>query len=181
MGHIGLTPQSATMLGGFKAQGRSAEQATKLLEDALALEEVGCFALVLECVPPPVSEQITAALRIPTIGIGAGAQCDGQVLVWHDLLGLYEGRAPRFVKRYADLAATARDALESYADEVRSGAFPEDQHTYSIPDDELALFLGEDGGHEQQAEQRRREGSGAEGAEEAPALYGPHPDDRERQ
>ena len=140
MGHIGLTPQSATMLGGFKAQGRSAEQARRLLEDALALEEAGCFSLVLECVPPPVAARITDALHIPTIGIGAGAECDGQVLVWHDLLGLYEGKAPRFVKRYADLATAARDALETYADDVRSGAFPEEQHTYSIPDEELAVF-----------------------------------------
>ena len=181
MGHIGLTPQSATMLGGFRAQGRSAAQAGKLLEEALALEDAGCFALVLECVPPPVSERITASLHIPTIGIGAGAGCDGQVLVWHDLLGLYEGRAPRFVKRYADLAAAAREALGQYADDVRRGAFPEEQHTYSIPEDELALFLREHGGGEQQAEQRRRERGSAEGADEAPALYGPHPDDRERQ
>jgi 3-methyl-2-oxobutanoate hydroxymethyltransferase len=180
MGHIGLTPQSATMLGGFKAQGRSAEQASKLLDDALALEEAGCFALVLECVPPPVSEHITAALHIPTIGVGAGAECDGQVLVWHDLLGLYEGRAPRFVKRYADLAVAARDALESYAEEVRSGAFPEEQHTYSIPEEELALFLREHGGGDQQAEQRRGEGSRAEGAQDTPSLYGAHADDRQQ-
>ncbi len=181
MGHIGLTPQSATMLGGFKAQGRSAEQARQLFEDALALEDAGCFALVLECVPPPVAERITAALGIPTIGIGAGAECDGQVLVWHDLLGLYQGQAPRFVKRYADLATIARDALETYADDVRSGAFPEEQHTYSIPDEELALFLGEDRGSEQQAEQRGGERGGAEGAPDAPALHGAHADDREEQ
>jgi 3-methyl-2-oxobutanoate hydroxymethyltransferase len=181
MGHIGLTPQSATMLGGFKAQGRSAEQAQKLYADALALEDAGCFALVLECVPPPVSARITASLHIPTIGIGAGAECDGQVLVWHDLLGLYEGRAPRFVKRYADLAAAARDALETYAEDVRTGAFPEEQHTYSIPAEELAAFLREQGGGEQQPEQRRRERRGAEGADEAPALYGPHADDDKRQ
>jgi 3-methyl-2-oxobutanoate hydroxymethyltransferase len=140
MGHIGLTPQSATMLGGFKAQGRTAEQARQLFEDAVALEKAGCFALVLECVPPPVADRITSRLNVPTIGIGAGSTCDGQVLVWHDLLGLYDGRAPRFVKRYADLAEVARAALEEYAAEVRSGAFPEEQHTYAIPDDELALF-----------------------------------------
>jgi 3-methyl-2-oxobutanoate hydroxymethyltransferase len=140
MGHIGLTPQSATMLGGFKAQGRSAEQARRLFEDALALEVAGCFSLVLECVPPPVAERITEALHIPTIGIGAGAGCNGQVLVWHDLLGLYQGQAPRFVKRYASLAEVAREALETYADEVRNGAFPEEQHTYAIPDEELATF-----------------------------------------
>ena len=187
MGHIGLTPQSATMLGGFKAQGRSAEQARQLFEDALALEEAGCFSLVLECVPPPVAARITSALHIPTIGIGAGAECDGQVLVWHDLLGLYQGRAPRFVKRYADLATVARDALETYADDVRSGAFPEEQHTYSIPDEELALFerpcrgLGEDRGGQQQAEQRGGERGGAEGARDAPLLHGAHADDREQQ
>jgi 3-methyl-2-oxobutanoate hydroxymethyltransferase len=140
MGHIGLTPQSATMLGGFKAQGRTAEQARQLYEDALALEQAGCFSVVLECVPPPVSERITAALHVPTIGIGAGPACDGQVLVWHDLLGLYEGTTPRFVKRYAELAGIARDALETYAAEVRSRAFPEERHTYSIPDEELATF-----------------------------------------
>ncbi len=105
MGHLGLTPQSATMLGGFKAQGRTAEKALRLFDDALALEAAGCFAIVLEAVPAPVAARITEALAVPTIGIGAGAACDGQVLVWHDLLGLYEGHAPRFVKQYADLAA----------------------------------------------------------------------------
>jgi 3-methyl-2-oxobutanoate hydroxymethyltransferase len=140
MGHIGLTPQSATRLGGFKAQGRTAAAAFGLYEDALALEEAGCFALVLEAVPAAVAGRITEALSIPTIGIGAGAACDGQVLVWHDLLGLYAGRAPRFVKRYADLAGEIETALGAYVDDVRSGAFPEEQHTYSIPDEELAIF-----------------------------------------
>ncbi len=140
MGHIGLTPQSATMLGGFKAQGRSAAQARQLYKDALALEAAGCFSLVLEAVPAPVAARITEALRIPTIGIGAGAACDGQVLVWHDLLGLYEGQAPRFVKRYADVAGEITHALEAFAADVRAGAFPEDQHTYSMPEDELAAF-----------------------------------------
>ena len=140
MGHIGLTPQSATALGGFKAQGRTAERALELVAEAHALEAAGCFSLVLEAVPSPVAERITNELAIPTIGIGAGAACDGQVLVWHDLLGLYEGHSPRFVKRYADLAVEIQRALEAYADEVRSGAFPEEQHTYSIPDEELATF-----------------------------------------
>jgi 3-methyl-2-oxobutanoate hydroxymethyltransferase len=140
MGHIGLTPQSATMLGGFRAQGRTAEKAEQLLEDALALERAGCFALVLEAVPAPVAARITRALKIPTIGIGAGAGCDGQVLVYHDLLGLYQGRAPRFVKRYAELAPEIRSALETYAAEVRSGAFPEERHTYSMPEEELEAF-----------------------------------------
>ena len=137
MGHVGLTPQSATMLGGFKAQGRTAEKAERLYEDALALEAAGCFAIVLEAVPAPVAARVTEALQVPTIGIGAGAACDGQVLVWHDLLGLYEGKAPRFVKRYADLGAEARRALEAYVDDVREGRFPEEQHTYTIPDEEL--------------------------------------------
>ena len=140
MGHVGLTPQSATMLGGFKAQGRTAEKAERLYEDALALEAAGCFAIVLEAVPAPVAARVTEALQVPTIGIGAGADCDGQVLVWHDLLGLYEGKAPRFVKRYADLAGEARKALEAYVDDVREGRFPEEQHTYAMPDEELAAF-----------------------------------------
>ena len=140
MGHVGLTPQSATVLGGFKAQGRTAEQARQLYADALALEAAGCFAVVLEAVPAPVAGAITRALRVPTIGIGAGAGTDGQVLVYHDLLGLYEGRAPRFVKRYAELAAEIRDALSAYAADVREGRFPEEQHTYAIADEELAEF-----------------------------------------
>jgi 3-methyl-2-oxobutanoate hydroxymethyltransferase len=140
MGHIGLTPQSATMLGGFKAQGRTAEKAVRLLEDAHALEAAGCFSIVLEAVPAPVAARVTRELSIPTIGIGAGAACDGQVLVWHDLLGLYEGKSPRFVKRYADLATEIRRALETYVAEVQEGTFPQEQHTYSMPDEELRAF-----------------------------------------
>jgi 3-methyl-2-oxobutanoate hydroxymethyltransferase len=140
MGHLGLTPQTATMLGGFKAQGRTATKAVQLYEDALALQAAGCFSLVLEAVPSPVAARITEALDIPTIGIGAGPDCDGQVLVWHDLLGLYEGHAPRFVKQYADLAPTIGAAVEQYASEVRNGTFPEEQHTYSMTEEELALF-----------------------------------------
>ena len=140
MGHIGLTPQSATVLGGFKAQGRTADHARRLYEDALALQDAGCFAIVLEAVPAPVAARITESLAVPTIGIGAGAATDGQVLVYHDLLGLYEGRAPRFVKRYADLASEIRGALRRYAADVREGRFPDAEHTYSIPDDELAEF-----------------------------------------
>ena len=152
MGHVGLTPQSATMLGGFKAQGRTAEKAERLYEDALALEAAGCFAIVLEAVPAPVAGSVTDALQVPTIGIGAGADCDGQVLVWHDLLGLYEGKAPRFVKRYADLASAARKALEAYVDDVREGRFPEEQHTYAIPDEELTAFEARLPAHRAQAE-----------------------------
>jgi 3-methyl-2-oxobutanoate hydroxymethyltransferase len=140
MGHIGLTPQSATMLGGFKAQGRSAEKARKLLADARALEAAGSFSLVLEAVPAPVATRITEAVSIPTIGIGAGPECDGQVLVWHDLLGLYEGGTARFVKRYAEVGEVIREALEAYVADVRERRFPEEQHTYAMPDDELALF-----------------------------------------
>jgi 3-methyl-2-oxobutanoate hydroxymethyltransferase len=141
MGHIGLTPQSATMLGGFRAQGRTSARARQLLEDARTLEQAGCFSLVLEAVPAPVAARITEELTIPTIGIGSGRDCDGQVLVYHDLLGLYQGKEPRFVKRYAELASTIKDAIERYAADVRSGAFPGDEHTYSIPDEELAAFL----------------------------------------
>ena len=140
MGHIGLTPQSATMLGGFKAQGRTAEKARRLVEDARALEAAGVFALVLEAVPAPVAARITELLTIPTIGIGAGIDCDGQVLVWHDLLGLYEGRSPRFVKQYADLASQITDAVSAYVADVRERRFPEEQHTYSMPEEELELF-----------------------------------------
>jgi 3-methyl-2-oxobutanoate hydroxymethyltransferase len=140
MGHIGLTPQSATMLGGFRAQGRTSGRARQLLEDARTLEQAGCFSLVLEAVPAPVAARITEDLAIPTIGIGSGRDCDGQVLVYHDLLGLYQGKSPRFVKRYAELATTIKDAIERYAADVRSGAFPDDEHTYSIPDEELAAF-----------------------------------------
>ena len=140
MGHLGLTPQSATMLGGYKAQGRTAEKALALLADSRALEAAGCFSLVLEAVPRAVAKRITDELSIPTIGIGAGVDCDGQVLVWHDLLGLYEGRAARFVKRYADIGETIRSALVAYASDVRERRFPEEQHTYSMPDEELALF-----------------------------------------
>jgi len=140
MGHIGLTPQSATMLGGFKAQGRSAEKALALLSDARALEAAGCFAIVLEAVPAPVAARVSAELSIPTIGIGAGPDCDGQVLVWHDILGLYDGRPARFVKRYADVADVIRAALESFAADVRARRFPEEQHTYTMPADELEVF-----------------------------------------
>ena len=140
MGHIGLTPQSATMLGGFKTQGRSAEAALQLYRDARALEAAGCFAIVLEAVPAPVAQDITAALSIPTIGIGAGAGCDGQVLVWHDLLGLYEGRTPRFVKQYAQLGEEIRRALGEYVEDVRSRSFPGEEHVYSMPEQELEAF-----------------------------------------
>ena len=141
MGHIGLTPQSATMLGGFKAQGKTAEKARALLEEALALEAAGCFSLVLEAVPAEVAERVTEALKIPTIGIGSGAACAGQVLVLHDLLGLYGGFTPRFTKRYAEIGEDIRRALERFAADVRSGTFPTEAHTYAMPAEELEAFL----------------------------------------
>jgi 3-methyl-2-oxobutanoate hydroxymethyltransferase len=140
MGHVGLTPQTATVLGGFKAQGRTADRARQLVDEALELEAAGCFTVVLEAVPAQVARAATRALAVPTIGIGAGSDCDGQVLVWHDMLGYYEGHAPRFVKRYADLGETIVEALGRYAEEVRTGAFPEPQHTYAMPEEELAAF-----------------------------------------
>jgi 3-methyl-2-oxobutanoate hydroxymethyltransferase len=143
MGHLGLTPQSATMLGGMKAQGRTAAAAQHLLADARELEDAGIFSLVLESVPARIGAHITAALRIPTIGIGAGGGCDGQVLVWHDLLGVNEGVAPRFVKRYADVAGEIRRGLEAFAAEVRSGAYPSEEHVYKISGDELRAFEAE--------------------------------------
>lgn len=140
MGHVGLTPQTETMLGGFKTQGRTAARARRLVSDALALEAAGCFSVVLEAVPTVVAARITEALTVPTIGIGAGAECDGQVLVYHDLLGLTEGRTPRFAKRYAQLAESIRGALKTYAEEVRNGSYPALEHTYAMPEEELELF-----------------------------------------
>ena len=142
MGHIGLTPQSATALGGFKAQGRTADQARRLVDDARALEAAGCFSIVLEAVPAPVAGEIAGHLTVPTIGIGAGSGTDGQVLVWHDLLGLYDGQSPRFVKQYADLASVIRDAVSAYAADVRGHRFPEEVHTYGMSDEELRAFRG---------------------------------------
>jgi 3-methyl-2-oxobutanoate hydroxymethyltransferase len=125
MGHIGLTPQSVHSLGGFKVQGKGADDARRLIDEAIALDEAGCFSLVLECVPAELAAYITERISIPTIGIGAGPACDGQVLVFHDLLGLYEGHTPKFVRRYADVATTMRDALAKYLDDVRDGRFPD--------------------------------------------------------
>ncbi|MBA4170050.1 MAG: 3-methyl-2-oxobutanoate hydroxymethyltransferase [Chloroflexi bacterium] len=148
MGHLGLTPQSATMLGGMKAQGQTAATARRLLDDARELESAGCFTLVLESVPARIGALVSQELRIPTIGIGAGPGCDGQVLVWHDLLGINEGAAPRFVKRYADVAGEIRRGLETFAADVRSGAYPADEHEYKIAGEELRAFEADlrDGG-----------------------------------
>jgi len=143
IGHIGLTPQSVKLLGGYKPQGRTAVKARRLVDAARALERAGCFAVVLEAIPPPVAAFITKALSIPTIGIGAGAACDGQVLVWHDLMGLSHGQVPRFVKQYADIGAAMFAALEAYVSDVRAGRFPEDRHTYAMLEHELDSFEAE--------------------------------------
>lgn len=139
MGHVGLTPQTATNLGGYKAQGRTAERAIKIAEEALALQSVGCFALVFEAVPAAVTGALVEKLEVPVIGIGAGP-ADGQVLVFHDLLGIYAGRQPRFVKRYAELRAEMVAGVSAYAADVRARRFPGDQHTYTIDAEELEGF-----------------------------------------
>jgi 3-methyl-2-oxobutanoate hydroxymethyltransferase len=130
MGHIGLTPQTAGQLGGFRVQGRDAESAQQLLAAALALQEAGAFALVVECIPDLLAQEITASLTIPTIGIGAGPGCDGQVLVTHDLLGMFEKFVPRFVKTYINLAPLIKEAVGSYLEEVRAGVFPTSEHSF---------------------------------------------------
>ena len=141
MGHIGLTPQSINQLGGFKAQGRTALAARNLIDAALALEDAGCFSLVLEAVPARVAELITERIDIPTIGIGAGAGCDGQVLVTNDLLGLFDRFTPRFVKQYADLHEVMAEALSAYRGDVENGIFPAEEHTFAISDDEWQQLL----------------------------------------
>jgi 3-methyl-2-oxobutanoate hydroxymethyltransferase len=140
MGHVGLTPQSATLLGGYRAQARTARAAARLIDEAVGLERAGCFSIVLEAVPAVVAEQVTAAVNVPVIGIGAGAGCSGQVMVWHDVLGLSDGPTPRFVKAYADLKTIIGSALRQYADEVRRGVYPEPRHTYGMPEDEQERF-----------------------------------------
>jgi 3-methyl-2-oxobutanoate hydroxymethyltransferase len=125
MGHIGLTPQSVNAFGGFKVQGRNADEGKRLIDEAIALEQAGCFSLVLECVPTELAAFITEKVSIPTIGIGAGPSCDGQVLVFHDLVGLFDGFQPKFVRRYADVAAVIRDAVTRYLDDVKEGRFPD--------------------------------------------------------
>lgn len=141
MGHIGLTPQSQSKLGGYRVQGKTAVSAYNLLQDALALEAAGCFSIVLEAVPEPVATAISQRLTIPTIGIGAGAGCDGQVLVFHDLLGLFDRIQPRFVKEYATLGQTILDAFVAYREDVVNGRFPAPEHTYPMPEGELDAFL----------------------------------------
>jgi 3-methyl-2-oxobutanoate hydroxymethyltransferase len=140
MGHVGLTPQSASALGGYRTQGKTMQQAVQVADDALALQDAGCFAIVFEAVPAAVTEVIMARMRVPVIGIGAGGSTDGQVLVFHDLLGLYEGRAPRFVKRFADVKREMVEGVRAYAEEVREGRFPAAEHSYSIDPAELERF-----------------------------------------
>lgn len=140
MGHVGLTPQSATALGGNRAQGRSAEAATRICREALALQDAGCFAIVLEAIPAAVTEELVSLLRVPTIGIGAGPAAAGQVLVFHDLLGLRDGTGARFVRRYANLGAEAVTALSNYAEDVRARRYPAAEHCYTIEPGELAEF-----------------------------------------
>ncbi|MCD6016023.1 MAG: 3-methyl-2-oxobutanoatehydroxymethyltransferase [Solirubrobacterales bacterium] len=140
MGHVGLTPQTATALGGFKAQGRTADSAVRIAEEAFALQAAGCFAIVFEAVPAAISEVLVSKLSVPVIGIGAGPATDGQVLVWHDLLGIYGGRQPKFVRRYAELREEMIRGVGEYAREVRERAFPAAEHTYAIEPEELEAF-----------------------------------------
>jgi 3-methyl-2-oxobutanoate hydroxymethyltransferase len=142
MAHIGLTPQTVSKLGGFRVQGRDAATARRLLDSTLALEEAGAFAVVMECIPDRLAGLITRALRIPTIGIGAGPECDGQVLVTNDLLGLYEKFQPKFVKQYVSLNPAIRQALADYIREVREGVFPGPEHSFSMEAKELAGLAG---------------------------------------
>jgi len=137
MGHIGLTPQTADKLGGFKVQGKDAEAAQRLIKQAVELEKLGCFAVVLECVPDRIAQIITQKLKIPTIGIGAGPYCDGQVLVINDMLGLFERYTPKFVKKYVNISEQISRALEKYKEEVIQGLFPDAEHSFTIKEEEL--------------------------------------------
>jgi 3-methyl-2-oxobutanoate hydroxymethyltransferase len=139
MGHLGLTPQSVHALGGFKVQGKTADDRRRLIEDAKRLEDAGCFSIVLEAIPEDLAEEITRALHIPTIGIGAGAACDGQILVCYDLLGMNPDFTPKFVKRYDDLYSRIKDATQNYADEVKRGAFPDAAHSFHSPKPQLVV------------------------------------------
>jgi 3-methyl-2-oxobutanoate hydroxymethyltransferase len=140
MGHVGLTPQTATALGGYKAQGRDAAAAAKVVREALALQEAGCFSIVFEAIPSAVSEELMPRMHVPVIGIGAGPATDGQVLVFHDLLGIREGLGARFVKRYANLLDDMASGVEAFAEDVRTKRYPAPEHGYAIPDEELAAL-----------------------------------------
>jgi 3-methyl-2-oxobutanoate hydroxymethyltransferase len=141
MGHIGLTPQSATSLGGYKVQGKTAVSAHKLWQDAQALQEAGCFSIVLESVPAKIAAEISQRLAIPTVGIGAGAGCDGQVLVFHDMLGLFDKFQPKFVKQYANIGEQIMQGLVAYRDEVKTRDFPSEEHSFAMPEAEFEEFL----------------------------------------
>ena len=141
MGHVGLTPQSIHAVGGFKVQGKQLDAARTIVDDAVALAETGCFAIVLECVPDAVARMVTESVPVPTIGIGAGRHCDGQVLVYHDLLGLEDRMKPKFVRRYASLKTDSTAAVARYAEDVRAGRFPSSDETYHVADD-VAEALG---------------------------------------
>jgi 3-methyl-2-oxobutanoate hydroxymethyltransferase len=143
MGHVGLTPQTATALGGWRAQGRTAGRALELAKDALTLQDAGCFSVVFEAIPSEVAAAIAARMRVPVIGIGAGPGVDGQVLVFHDLLGIREGHGARFVKRYGDLLEEMVDGVAAYAADVRTRAYPGPEHAYSVDAEELASFRAE--------------------------------------
>ncbi len=145
MGHIGLTPQSVNALGGFKLQGKNLDDARRLVDEALALDQAGCFSIVLECVPSELAAMITERVSIPTIGIGAGPFCDGQVLVFHDLLGIYDGHQAKFVRRYANIADDMRAAIEHYLTDVREGTFPSDEKEsfHAASADDLRALYGE--------------------------------------
>jgi 3-methyl-2-oxobutanoate hydroxymethyltransferase len=138
MGHVGLTPQTSTALGGWKAQGRTAGAAERIANEALALQEAGCFALVFEAIPSAVTDELMPHVQIPVIGIGAGPATDGQVLVFHDLLGIRDGLGPRFVKRYANLQQEMNSGVAAYAEDVRTGRYPGPEHTYKIDPGELS-------------------------------------------
>ena len=140
--HIGLTPHTIAMFGGFRIQGRTADAAMKILEDAFAIQDAGCFMLEFEAVPAKIAKVISQQLDIPTIGIGAGAGCDGQILLSYDLLGVFTDFKPKFTKRYANLTEVAVQGLKAYVDEVKSGAFPDDDHSYGVDDREYERFLG---------------------------------------
>jgi 3-methyl-2-oxobutanoate hydroxymethyltransferase len=140
MGHVGLTPQTATALGGYRSQGRTAEKAMQVVGDALALQEAGCFAIVFEAVPADLTEAVMPHIDIPVIGIGAGPAADGQVLVFHDLLGIYDGHAARFVKRYANIREQMIEGVARYAEDVRTRKYPEPDHTYTMAPDEAATL-----------------------------------------
>ena len=142
MGHIGLTPQTISMLGGFKVQGKDAQAAQRIIDDALSLEEAGAFSVLLEAVPAPIAKMVTERLTVPTIGIGAGVHCDGQVLVVHDMVGLFDRFTPKFAKKYINLSELILKALESYREEVLKGEFPTDQHSFHIDEKELSKIKG---------------------------------------